>query len=542
MAKDIKFNIEAREGLRRGVDKLANAVKVTLGVKGRNVTIKHPNGTMQVTKDGVTVAKSIDLLDPLENMGAQMVKEVASKTDDLAGDGTTTATVLAQAIVSEGLKNVTAGTNPMDLKRGIDKAVEAIVKELKKNSQDVGDRISQIATISANNDKVIGELIGKAFLKVGKNGIITLGETSGVETYVDVVEGMQFDRGYLSPYFITNLEKMEVEFEKPLIFISEDKISSINEIVELLGEAHKLGRPILLIADDIKEDVITILAANKYRNGVQVCAIKAPGYGENRKNILEDIAILSGGTVISEEKGNPITPNVMNMLGECESITITKDSVLFVKGLGKEEAISARKDFIKNNISLSTGQEKEDLELRLAKLTGGVAVIYVGAKSEVELSEKKDRVQDALYATKAAVEEGIVAGGGVALIRAREVLESLDTGDFGSNLGIDIVYKAVELPLRTIMENAGLEGSIILSKIIEGKNQYGINFGYDAKIDQYVDMLENGIIDPTKVTRTALENASSVAGMILTTECALIDIPEPKQEVAPIAKNPNSWF
>jgi len=539
MAKDIKFDIEARDGLKRGVDALANAVKVTHGVKGRNVAIKHANGSIQITKDGVTVAESIDLLNPLENMGAQMVKEVASKTDDLAGDGTTTATVLAQGIVSEGLKNLAAGANPMDLKRGIDKAVEAVVTELKINSQDVGEKVEQIATISANNDEVIGKLIGDAFTRVGKSGIITLGETSGVETYVDVVEGMQFDRGYLSPYFVTNPNNMSVEFENPLIFLTEDKISSMNEIIEMLGEAHKTGRPILLIADDIKEDVITTLAANKIKNGVQICAIKAPEYGENRKAVLEDIAILTGGVVISEDRGNPITPNVMNMLGECEKITITKDTVLFVNGFGKEVSISERKDFIYNSIKTASGKEKEDLELRLAKLSGGVAVIYVGAKSEVELSEKKDRVKDALHATKAAIAEGIVAGGGVALLRARNVLKTQSFGNQDIETGVNIVFKAVELPLKTIMDNAGLESSIILSRVLEGEER---DFGYDAKTDQYVNMVKAGIIDPTKVTRTALENAASVAGMILTTECVLIDIPEPTINNVPMIPPSNNWF
>lgn len=539
MAKYIKFDIEARNGLKIGVDALANAVKVTLGVKGRNVAIKRGDGSIQVTKDGVTVAKEVELLNPIENMGAQMVKEVASKTDDLAGDGTTTATILTQAIVAEGLKNVTAGANPMDLKRGIDKAVEAIVGELKKNSQDVGDKIEQIATISANNDEVIGKLIGDAFLKVGKSGIITLGETSGIDTYVDVVEGMQFDRGYLSPYFVTNPEKMEVEFENPFIFLSEDKISSMNEIIEMLGEVHKLGRPLLLIADDIKEDVITTLAANKIKNGVQIAVIKAPEYGENRKSVLEDIAILTRGKVISEEKGNPITPNVMNMLGECEKITISKENVLFVGGAGTTEDISARKDFIKNNINTtSAGREKEMLEMRLAKLTGGVAVIYVGGNSEVEIGEKKDRVQDALCATKAAVEEGIVAGGGVALLRARNILKTKSFGNHDIETGVNIVFKAVEIPLKTIMENAGLESSVILARVLEGER----DFGYNAKTDKYVDMIEAGIIDPTKVTRTALENAASVAGMILTTECVLIDIPEPIVNNVPMTPPSNSWF
>lgn len=534
MAKEIKFNIEARNGLKRGVDKLANAVKQTLGVKGRNVAIGRSDGSIQITKDGVTVAREIELSDPLENMGAQMVKEVASKTNDLAGDGTTTATVLAQAIVSEGLKNIAAGANPMDLKRGIDKAVEAVVAELKVISQGVGDKIEQIATVSANNDEVIGKLIGDAFKRVGKNGVITLEEAKGTDTYVDVVEGMQFDRGYLSPYFVTNPEKMEIEFENPLILLIEDKISSMDEIIELLNQVHQTGRPILIIADDVKQDVITTLAANKIKNGVKVAAIKAPEYGENRKAILEDIAILTCGTIISEEKGNPITPNIMNMLGECEKIVITNESTLFVGGKGDT---SYRKDFIKNKIESSeAGREKEMLEMRLAKLTGGVAVVYVGANSEVEMKEKKDRVEDALNATKAAVQEGIVAGGGVALLRARNILKTQTFGNQDIETGVNIIYKAVEVPLKTIMQNAGLEGSVILSKVLEGER----DFGYNAKTDEYVDMLKAGIIDPTKVTRTALENAASVAGMILTTEVAMFDIPETMVDV-PMAQPNTSW-
>lgn len=527
MAKDIKFDVEARNGLKRGVDKLANAVKVTLGVKGRNVAIKHEDGSIQVTKDGVTVSKNVELQDLLENMGAQMVKEVAARTNDLAGDGTTTATVLAQAIISEGLKNVAAGANPIDLKRGIDKAVEVIVTRLKENSVDVQDNIEKVATISANNDTVIGKLIGDAFEKVGKNGVITLEEAKGTDTYVDVVEGMQFDRGYLSPYFVTNPEKMEVEFENPFILLTEDKISSIDEIVDLLGQIHNMGRPILIVAEDVKQDVITTLAANKIRNNVKVAAIKAPEYGENRKAVLEDIAILTGGVVFSEEKGRPLTPNVINSLGECEKVVITNETTLFVGGKGAEGDVYERKDFIKNQISSLTGKEKEMAELRLAKLTGGVAVIYVGANSEVELGEKKDRVEDALNATKAAVEEGIVAGGGVALLRARTNLKNISTDNADEKLGISIICKAAEAPLRIIMENAGLESSIILGEVVRGKG----NFGYNAKVDEYVDMLDEGIIDPTKVTRTALENAASVAGMILTTECVLIDIPEPSTEI-----------
>lgn len=527
MTKDIKFDTEARNGLKSGVDKLANAVKVTLGVKGRNVAIKYADGSIGVTKDGVTVAKEVELQNPLENMGAQMVKEVASRTNDTAGDGTTTATVLAQAIVSEGLKNVTAGASPTDLKRGIDKAVESIVSELKGISIDVGDNIEQIATISANNDPVIGKLIGDAFVKVGKNGVITLEEAKGTETYVDVVEGMQFDRGYLSPYFVTNPEKMEIEFENPFILLTEDKISSIDEIVETLTQVHAMGRPILIVADDVKQDVLTTLAANKIRNNVKVAAIKAPEYGENRKAVLEDIAILTGGVVFSEEKGRPFTPNILNMLGECERVTITGDTTLFVGGKGSEADVYDRKEIIKSQISTLTGKEKEMAELRLAKLTGGVAVIYVGANSEVETGEKKDRVEDALNATKAAVEEGIVAGGGVALLRARINLKNVLCNTSDEKLGANIVYKAVEAPLKTIMENAGLDGAVILNEVVNGRG----NFGYNAKVDEYVDMLDEGIIDPVKVTRTALENAASVAGMILTTECVLIDIPEPKTEV-----------
>jgi chaperonin GroEL len=538
--KKVVYNTQAREGLKNGVDALANAVKVTLGVKGRNVTIKKEDGSIVVTKDGVTVAKEVYLENPLEDVGAQMVKEVASKTDDLAGDGTTTATVLAQAIVSEGIRNIVAGTNPMSLKRGIDKAVEVVVSQLKLISQDVGDRVEQIATISANNDEVIGKLIGDAFKKVGRNGVITLGESKGVETYVEVVEGMQFDRGYLSPYFV-NTNNESVDFEDPFILLMEDKISNMEEIMLVLEAVHQTGRPLLIISDDIKENVITTLAANKIRNNVKVCAIKAPEYQEYRKAVLEDIAILTGGVVISEERGVAITPNILNMLGECERITVTADNTLITGGKGEKVSIEIRKNLISEMLKLSTeGLVKESLELRLAKLTGGVGVIYVGAGSEVELGEKKDRVQDALNATKAAVAEGIVAGGGVALIRAAELATSLlsvSITDNDERIGASIVLKAIESPLKTIMDNAGLESGVILSKVKEGTG----NFGYNAKTDKYVDMIEDGIIDPLKVTRTALENSSSVAGMILTTECVLIDLPQPKVDM-PIPQPSNKGW
>ena len=526
MAKDIKFDIEARDGLKRGVDALANAVKVTLGPKGRNVIIGKSFGGPTVTKDGVTVAKEIELKDPLENMGAQMVKEVASKTNDLAGDGTTTATVLAQAIVKEGLKNVAAGANPMDLKRGIDKAVEAIVSDLSKQAQVVGSdsvKIKQIASISANNDEVIGELIANAFAKVGKEGVITVEEAKGTETYVDVVEGMQFDRGYLSPYFVTNAEKMNVELENPYILLYDKKVSSLKELLPVLEPIAQSGKPLLIIAEDVDGEALSTLVVNKLRGALKIAAVKAPGFGDRRKAMLEDIAILTGGTVIAEESGYTLENATLEMLGTAEKVTIDKDNTTIVNGAGEADMIKNRVNQIKSQMETTTSDyDKEKLQERLAKLAGGVAVLYVGAASEVEMKEKKDRVDDALHATRAAVEEGIVAGGGVALLRAKAVLAKLKPDNADEATGIQIISRAVEAPLRTIVENAGLEGSVVVAKVAEGKG----DFGYNAKTDEYVNMLKAGIIDPKKVTRVALENAASVAGMILTTECALIDIKE----------------
>ena len=526
MAKDIKFDIEARDGLKRGVDALANAVKVTLGPKGRNVIISKSFGAPTVTKDGVSVAKEIELENELENMGAQMVKEVASKTNDLAGDGTTTATVLAQAIVKEGLKNVAAGANPMDLKRGIDKAVAAIVLDLEKQAKKVGnssEKIKQIAAISANNDNTIGELIATAFTKVGKEGVITVEEAKGMKTYVDVVEGMQFDRGYLSPYFVTDADKMIADLENPYILLFDKKISNLQEILPILEPVSQSGRPLLIIAEDVDGQALATLVVNKLRGGLKIAAVKAPGFGDRRKAMLEDIAILTGGTVISEERGFSLENATLDLLGTAETITIDKDNTTIVNGSGDATSIKARVNQIKAQIETTTSDyDKEKLQERLAKLAGGVAVLYVGAASEVEMKEKKDRVDDALHATRAAVEEGIVAGGGVALVRAKKVLEKITTENLDETTGVQIINKAIEAPLRIIVGNAGNEGSVVLNKILEGTK----DFGYDAKSDAYVDMLEAGIIDPKKVTRVALENAASVAGMILTTECALIDIKE----------------
>ncbi|MGB1042618.1 MAG: chaperonin GroEL [Tenacibaculum sp.] len=526
MAKDIKFDVDARDGLKRGVDALANAVKVTLGPKGRNVIISKAFGAPHVTKDGVSVAKEVELEDSLENMGAQMVKEVASKTNDLAGDGTTTATVLAQAIVKEGLKNVAAGANPMDLKRGIDKAVTVITEDLAKQSQEVGnssEKIQQVASISANNDKVIGDLIATAFSKVGKEGVITVEEAKGTDTYVDVVEGMQFDRGYLSPYFVTDADKMIATLENPYILLFDKKISNLQEILPILEPVSQSGRPLLIIAEDVDGQALATLVVNKLRGGLKIAAVKAPGFGDRRKAMLEDISILTGGTVISEERGFSLENATLDLLGTAETVTIDKDNTTIVNGSGDEGQIKARVNQIKAQIETTTSDyDREKLQERLAKLAGGVAVLYVGAASEVEMKEKKDRVDDALHATRAAVEEGIVAGGGVALVRAKKVLESLTTDNLDETTGVQIVNKAIEAPLRTIVENAGGEGSVVINKVLEGKK----DFGYDAKSETYVDMLEAGIIDPKKVTRVALENAASVAGMILTTECALIDIKE----------------
>ena len=526
MAKDIKFDIEARDGLKRGVDALANSVKVTLGPKGRNVIISKSFGGPQVTKDGVTVAKEIELENELENMGAQMVKEVASKTNDLAGDGTTTATLLAQAIVKEGLKNVASGANPMDLKRGIDKAVSCITEELKKQSKQVGnssEKIQQVASISANNDSTVGNLIATAFEKVGKEGVITVEEAKGTDTYVDVVEGMQFDRGYLSPYFVTNADKMITELENPYILLFDKKISNLQEILPILEPVSQSGRSLLIIAEDVEGQALATLVVNKLRGGLKIAAVKAPGFGDRRKAMLEDIAILTGGTVVSEERGFSLENADLTMLGTAETITIDKDNTTIVNGAGKASEIKARVNQIKAQIETTTSDyDKEKLQERLAKLAGGVAVLYVGAASEVEMKEKKDRVDDALHATRAAVEEGIVAGGGVALVRTKEKLAKLKPENADEKTGIQIVEKAIEAPIRTIVENAGGEGSIVISKVLESKD----TVGYDAKNEEYVDMLKAGIIDPKKVTRIALENAASVAGMILTTECAVVDIKE----------------
>jgi len=534
MAKDIKFDIEARDGLKRGVDALANAVKVTLGPKGRNVIISKSFGAPTVTKDGVTVAKEVELADAHENMGAQRVKEVASKTNALAGDGTTTATVLAQAIVREGLKNVAAGANPMDLKRGIDKAVKSIVNELAKQSQKVGDsidKIRQVAAISANNDETVGELIADAFSKVGKEGVITVEEAKGTDTYVDIVEGMQFDRGYLSPYFVTNSEKMTAELDNPFILLYDKKISTMKDLLPVLEPVAQSGKSLLIIAEDIDGEALATLVVNKLRGALRIAAVKAPGFGDRRKAMLEDIAILTGGTVIAEERGFTLENATIDMLGRAERVAIDKDNTTIVNGAGKSEEIQARVGQIKAQIEVTTSDyDKEKLQERLAKLAGGVAVLYVGAPSEVEMKEKKDRVDDALHATRAAVEEGIVAGGGVALLRARNVLAKIKPTNADEATGIQIVFKAVEAPLRTIVENAGGEGSVVIAKVLDGRN----STGYNAKTEQYVDMFRAGIIDPKKVTRVALENAASVAGMILTTECALVDIKEDTPAMPPM--------
>jgi chaperonin GroEL len=534
MAKDIKFDIEARDGLKRGVDALANAVKVTLGPKGRNVIVSKSFGSPVVTKDGVTVAKEIELADALENMGAQMVKEVASKTNDLAGDGTTTATVLAQAIVKEGLKNVAAGANPMDLKRGIDKAVDAIVENLSKQSKRVGDsseKIKQVAAISANNDEAIGDLIAQAFGKVGKEGVITVEEAKGTDTYVDVVEGMQFDRGYLSPYFVTDSEKMTADLENPYILLFDKKISAMKDLLSVLEPVAQSGKPLLIIAEDVDGEALATLVVNKLRGSLKIAAVKAPGFGDRRKAMLEDIAILTNGTVISEERGFSLENTTIDMLGSCEKVTIDKDNTTIVNGSGAAKNIKTRVNQIKSQIETTTSDyDKEKLQERLAKLAGGVAVLYVGAASEVEMKEKKDRVDDALHATRAAVEEGIVAGGGVAFVRAKKTLAKVSTENSDEETGVQIVARAIESPIRTIVENAGGEGSVVVAKVNEGK----ADFGYDAKSEKYVDMLSAGIIDPTKVTRIALENAASVAGMILTTECALTDIKEETPAAPPM--------
>lgn len=528
MAKEISFDRDAREKLRSGVDALANAVKVTLGPKGRNVVIQKSFGAPQITKDGVTVAKEVELEDAVENMGAQMVKEVASKTADIAGDGTTTATVLAQAMINAGLKNVTAGANPMDLKRGIDKAVKAVIANLHEQSEVIGDdfqKIQQVGSISANNDEEIGTLIADAMKRVSKDGVITVEEAKGTDTYVEEVLGMQFDRGYLSPYFVTNAEDMTTEYESPYILIHDKKISNMQDIVPILEKVVQSGRPLLIIAEDIESQALGVLVVNRLRAQLKVVAVKAPGFGDRRKAMLEDIAILTGGTVISEEKGYKLDNTELEHLGSCEKITIDKDNTTIVNGHGNEEQITARINQIKQQIETTTSDyDREKLQERLAKLSGGVAVLYVGAATEVEMKEKKDRVDDALHATRAAVEEGIVAGGGVALVRAINVLTDLEGINEDETIGISIVKKALESPLRTIADNAGVEGSVVLQSVINSKGSHG----YNARTDEYEDLKKAGVIDPTKVTRIALENAGSIAGMVLTTECVINDKPEPE--------------
>ncbi|MBM3401870.1 MAG: chaperonin GroEL [Bacteroidetes bacterium] len=526
MSKQVKYNVEARDALKRGVDILANAVKVTLGPKGRNVIIDKKFGSPAITKDGVTVAKEIELKDALENMGAQMVKEVASKTADQAGDGTTTATVLAQAIVTAGIKNVAAGANPMDLKRGIDKAVAAVVANLKKQSQSVGEdnkKIKQVASISANNDEVIGTLIADAMAKVGKDGVITVEEAKGTETEMKTVEGMQFDRGYLSPYFVTNADKMEVELDNPYILIYDKKISSMKELLPVLEKQVQTGKPLLIIAEDLDGEALATLVVNKIRGSLKVAAVKAPGFGDRRKAMLEDIAILTGGTVISEERGYKLENADLTYLGQAEKVVVDKDNTIVINGGGKTSDIKARVNQIKAQVETTTSDyDKEKLQERLAKLSGGVAVLYVGAATEVEMKEKKDRVDDALHATRAAVEEGIVAGGGVAFIRAVESLKDLKGSNEDENTGIAIIRRAIEEPLRQICQNAGIEGSIVVQKVKEGK----ADFGYNARTDVYENLISAGVIDPTKVGRIALENAASIAAMLLTTEVVLADEPE----------------
>ncbi|WP_158825269.1 chaperonin GroEL [Mucilaginibacter lacusdianchii] len=526
MAKQVKYNVEARDALKRGVDTLANAVKVTLGPKGRNVIIDKKFGSPAITKDGVTVAKEIELKDSLENMGAQMVKEVASKTADIAGDGTTTATVLAQAIITAGIKNVAAGANPMDLKRGIDKAVAAVVANLREQSQTVGEdnnKIKQVASISANNDEVIGTLIADAMGKVGKDGVITVEEAKGTETEVRTVEGMQFDRGYLSPYFVTNADKMEAELDSPYILIYDKKISSMKELLPILEKQVQTGKPLVIISEDLDGEALATLVVNKIRGSLKVAAVKAPGFGDRRKAMLEDIAILTGGTVISEERGFKLENADLSFLGTAEKVVIDKDNTTVINGFGDAEAIKARVNQIKAQIETTTSDyDKEKLQERLAKLSGGVAVLYVGAATEVEMKEKKDRVDDALHATRAAVEEGIVAGGGVAFIRAVAALANVEGANEDEKTGIQIIRRAIEEPLRQICQNAGIEGSIVVQKVKEGT----ADFGYNARTDKYENLIGAGVIDPTKVSRVALENAASISAMLLTTECVLADDPE----------------
>jgi chaperonin GroEL len=531
MAKEILFNIDARDRLKKGVDELANAVKVTLGPKGRNVIIEKKFGAPHITKDGVTVAKEIELTDSFQNMGAQLVKEVASKTSDDAGDGTTTATVLAQSIISVGLKNVTAGANPMDLKRGIDKAVRLVVENLKAQSQEIGDdfeKIENVARISANNDEEIGKLIADAMRRVKKEGVITVEEAKGTDTTVEIVEGMQFDRGYISPYFVTNTEKMEVEMENPYVLIFDKKISNLKDMIGILEASVQSGRPLLIIAEDVDSEALATLVVNRLRGSLKICAVKAPGFGDRRKEMLEDIAVLTGGIVISEEKGLKLDSATIEMLGSAEKITVNKDNTTIVNGAGETESIQKRVAQIKVQIESTTSDyDREKLQERLAKLAGGVAVLYVGAASEVEMKEKKDRVDDALSATRAAIEEGVVPGGGVAYIRAIEALEGLKGANEDETTGIEIIKRAIEEPLRQIVINAGVEGAVIVQKVKEGKGDYG----YNARTDVYENLYAAGVIDPAKVTRVALENAASIAGMFLTTECVIAD---KKEDVAPM--------
>ena len=531
MAKEILFNIDARDQLKKGIDTLANAVKVTLGPKGRNVIIEKKFGAPHITKDGVTVAKEVELADAYQNTGAQLVKEVASKTGDDAGDGTTTATVLAQAIVAEGLKNVTAGASPMDIKRGIDKAVAKVVESIKSQAEMVGDnydKIEQVGTVSANNDPVIGKLIADAMRKVSKDGVITIEEAKGTDTTIGVVEGMQFDRGYLSAYFVTNTEKMECEMEKPYILIYDKKISNLKDFLPILEPAVQTGRPLLVIAEDVDSEALTTLVVNRLRSQLKICAVKAPGFGDRRKEMLEDIAVLTGGVVISEEKGLKLEQATIEMLGTADKVTVSKDNTTIVNGAGAKENIKERCEQIKAQIaSIKSDYDKEKLQERLAKLSGGVAVLYVGAASEVEMKEKKDRVDDALRATRAAIEEGIVAGGGVAYIRALEALEGLKGDNADETTGIDIIKRAIEEPLRQIVANAGKEGAVVVQKVREGK----ADFGYNARTDVYENLHAAGVVDPAKVTRVALENAASIAGMFLTTECVIVEKKEDKPEM-----------
>ena len=531
MAKEIVYNMEARDLLKKGVDQLANAVKVTLGPKGRNVVIEKKFGAPQITKDGVTVAKEVELEDHFENTGAQLVKSVASKTGDDAGDGTTTATILAQAIVSEGLKNVTAGANPMDLKRGIDKAVKAVVEHIEASAEKVDDnydKIEQVATVSANNDPEIGKLLADAMRKVSKDGVITIEETKSRDTHIGVVEGMQFDRGYLSAYFMTDSEKMECVMEHPYILLYDKKISNIKDFLPILQPAAESGRPLLVIAEDVDSEALTTLVVNRLRAGLKICAVKAPGFGDRRKAMLEDIAVLTGGTVISEEKGLTLEQATLEMLGTCEKVTVDKDNTTIVNGAGQKQAIADRVNQIKNEIqNTKSSYDKEKLQERLAKLAGGVAVLYVGANSEVEMKEKKDRVDDALCATRAAIEEGVVAGGGTTYIRAQESLKAVKGDNADEQTGIKIVERAIEEPLRQIAVNGGAEGAVVVQKVREGKG----DFGYNARTDQYEDLREAGVIDPAKVARVALENAASIAGMFLTTECLIVDKPEKEPQM-----------